>query len=112
MSILFRAYSILGVHPESSDIEIKSRHRILSQMWHPDRADGDKERFIEIQEAFRLIKGPEARKLLRTRLQGLGRGCDPCGSRGFTRSGRGFNKLNKAVCQNCGGCGFVEREQP
>lgn len=109
MNIMFRAYANLGAHPELTDREIKQRHRILSQLTHPDREGGDKDQFMLIQESFRLIKGPEARKLLKTRLQGLGRECDACRGRGITRRGKGFTTIDKAACVNCGGCGYTPR---
>ena len=106
---LFDAYSILGCHPAMSDFEIKSRHRILSQMYHPDRPDGNHDQFIDIQESYRAIKGPEARKLLATRLQGLGDPCISCSGRGWVRSGKGFSTGIKVACKGCGACGYVPR---
>lgn len=104
---LFSAYSVLGVHPGCSDIEIKSRHRILSQMYHPDRDGGNPERFMEVQEAFRMIKDAPARRLLATQLMGLGRVCPVCDGRGFTRKQKKFVAVSKTPCDHCGSCGYV-----
>lgn len=109
---LFNAYDILGVHPECSDVEIKSRHRILSNIHHPDKEGGDQVRFMEVQEAFRAIKGPEARKLLATRLMGLGDKCAVCDGKGVVRKQRNFGRTTiKTRCETCKGCGYIERAQ-
>jgi DnaJ-class molecular chaperone len=106
---LFDAYDILGCHPAMSDLEIKSRHRILSQMYHPDRDGGDSEKFMAIQESYRAVRGLEARKLLATRLQGLGDPCISCSGRGWVKTGPGFTTKVKVSCRECRGCGYIPR---
>ena len=106
---LFSAYSTLGVHPGNTDEEIKARHRALSREHHPDLGRGNPAMFIEVQEAFRMIKGPEARKLLATRLKGLGEECPDCGGRGYRRKQKGFGTVLKSACETCGSCGYIPR---
>ena len=106
---LFDAYFILGCHPAMSDGEIKFRHRLLSHMYHPDRDGGDSEKFMAVQEAFRSIKGAEARKLLATRLQGLGDPCISCSGKGWVRTGKGFGTGIKVACKGCGASGYIPR---
>lgn len=49
-------YKILGVNPSMSLDEIKSKYRKLAKIYHPDRVNGDQDKFIEIQEAWEFLK--------------------------------------------------------
>lgn len=51
-----RAYGILEVRQDASPEEIKSAYRRLALESHPDRSDGDCERFREINEAYNILK--------------------------------------------------------
>lgn len=63
-------YQLLGVHPESSDEEIKAAYRDLARMYHPDAIAGqankgvmpDPEIFKSITEAYALLSNPQKRK--------------------------------------------------
>jgi hypothetical protein len=46
------SYLCLGLQQGASLESIRSQHRKLSAQYHPDKATGDKERFIKIQNAF------------------------------------------------------------
>lgn len=108
---IFDSYKILGAHPGMSQQELKSQHRTLSQTYHPDRADGgDSTRFVEIQQAWSLIKTPEARSTLSVRMMGLGTLCPFCSGKGYIRKqGKGFSVSTLSACGNCRSTGFVER---
>lgn len=106
---LFDVYRILGCHPAMTDAEVKERHRALSRQFHPDRPEGNIEKFREVQESYRAIRGPEARKLTATRLFGLGEVCDRCSGKGWTKVGKGYVARLKQPCDICGGCGYLPR---
>lgn len=106
----FQAYSILGGHPGMSQEELKQLHRSGSQRHHPDRiGGGDENAFTELQAAWRLIKTPEARSLLRTQLQGLGDPCTACSGRGYMLKQKSFTVALKTACSKCGASGFIQR---
>lgn len=48
-------YSILGVTLNSSDENIKKAYRKLAQKYHPDKPDGNTEKFKEINAAYHSI---------------------------------------------------------
>lgn len=51
-------YHLLGLKPEADLIEIKKAYKKLAIKFHPDKNDGDdffKERFQDIQEAFKVL---------------------------------------------------------
>ena len=61
MTPSFDPYRALGVRREASDAEIKAAHRRLAKRFHPD-AGGDHERFLRVQEAYRLLSDPLLRR--------------------------------------------------
>ncbi len=57
-------YLILGVSRNADQEEIKSAYRRAVKDYHPDVAKSpDKEKFIEIQEAYETLKDPEKKKV-------------------------------------------------
>ncbi len=51
-----KAYSILGVSPESTEIDIRSAYRRLASQYHPDRVANLGEEFVKVaEEKFKLI---------------------------------------------------------
>ncbi len=55
-------YAVLGVGKDATLEEIKAAYRQLAQRWHPDRPDGDGERFKAIAAAYDVLGSPEKRK--------------------------------------------------
>lgn len=57
-------YEVLGVSKTASQDEIKSAYRKLALKYHPDRnkEEGAAEKFMEIQEAYDVLKDDEKRK--------------------------------------------------
>ena len=51
-------YRALGVRREATDAEIKAAHRKLAKRFHPDKEGGDRERFLKVQEAYRVLSDP------------------------------------------------------
>lgn len=49
-------YEVLGVSPNMSKEEVKSRYRYLVKIYHPDKSSGDASKFIEIQQAWEELK--------------------------------------------------------
>jgi DnaJ-class molecular chaperone len=48
-------YIILGLNKNASKAEIKKKYRTLSLKYHPDRPDGDEEKFKEINKAYSIL---------------------------------------------------------
>jgi len=55
-------YRILGVLRGADQDQIKAAHRRLAKRFHPDRATGDEQRFLAVQEAYQLLSDPAARR--------------------------------------------------
>lgn len=55
-------YEILGVTKQASDVEIKKAYRTLSLKYHPDRPDGNAEKFKAINEAYEILSDPQKRQ--------------------------------------------------
>lgn len=41
-------YKVLGVGRKASDPEIKKAYKKLSKLYHPDKKNGDKDKFVEV----------------------------------------------------------------
>ncbi|KQT98385.1 J domain-containing protein [Sanguibacter sp. Leaf3] len=55
-------YDTLGVSKDAADVEvISAAYRALSKKLHPDRPDGDADRFAEVNRAHDVLKNPDTR---------------------------------------------------
>ena len=54
-------YRILGVLRGADLDQIKAAHRRLAKRFHPDRAGGEEQRFLAVQEAYQLLSDPKRR---------------------------------------------------
>lgn len=58
-------YTLLGIHPSASPIEIRRAYRELSKRYHPDTTDLPKAnataKFQQINEAYATLSSPEKR---------------------------------------------------
>lgn len=106
----FQAYKILGIHPGMTQMEMKTHHRRLNQELHPDRDAGDRDTFIEVQQAWKLVGTPEGRQTLAVRLSGLGTPCPDCGGNGFRAKSKSFLVVSTTACATCDHCGFIPRK--
>ncbi|HEY8134843.1 MAG TPA: J domain-containing protein, partial [Candidatus Limnocylindrales bacterium] len=55
-------YRALGVPRGASAADIKKAHRLLAKRYHPDAAKGDGNRFLVVQEAYRVLSDPLLRR--------------------------------------------------
>ena len=56
-------YNVLGIQQTASPSEIKSAYRRLSMEYHPDRPNGDEEKFKKIGEAYETLGDPDKRRM-------------------------------------------------
>jgi curved DNA-binding protein CbpA len=54
-------YRALGLRRDATDAEVKAAHRRLAKRHHPD-AGGDHDRFLRVQEAYRILSDPLLRR--------------------------------------------------
>lgn len=55
-------YNVLGVNKNATQDEIKKAYRKLSKKYHPDRKDGNEEKFKEINEAYSILGDEQKRR--------------------------------------------------
>lgn len=55
-------YNILGVGRNATQDEIKKAYRELSKKYHPDRKDGNEEKFKEVNEAYSVLSDENKKK--------------------------------------------------
>jgi len=66
-------YEILGVAKEATADEIKRAYRKLASQHHPDKG-GDKNKFQEIEQAYRILSDTNSRQQYDMQLNGFGGG--------------------------------------
>jgi DnaJ-class molecular chaperone len=54
-------YAVLGLGRDATADEIKRNFRRLAAKWHPDKPDGNEQKFREIEEAYRVLSDPQDR---------------------------------------------------
>jgi DnaJ-class molecular chaperone len=79
-------YSTLGVSKEATPEEIKKAYRKLAVKYHPDKPDGNVEKFQEINNAYEILSDPN-KKAMYDNPQSQFNG----GPGGFTVNTNGFN---------------------
>ncbi|MEG0552150.1 MAG: DnaJ domain-containing protein [Carnobacterium sp.] len=70
-------YITLGISKNATQELIKDAYRKLSKKHHPDVSGGNKDSerlFLEIQEAYKVLKDVASRKAYDTQLEGFGQG--------------------------------------
>jgi molecular chaperone DnaJ len=55
-------YAILGISKDASEDEIKKAYRKKAHKYHPDKKDGDEEKFKEINSAYQALSDPQKRQ--------------------------------------------------
>lgn len=79
-------YSILGVPRTATPEEIKKAYRQKAKQYHPDRPDGNAEKFKQVNEAYEILSNSDKRSAYDTpnpgfsfNSQDFGRGFNPFG---------------------------------
>ena len=72
-------YNILGVSKEASQADIKKAFRVKAHQHHPDKKDGNEEKFKEINEAYQVV-GDEKK---RAQYDQFGSAFDPSQAGGY-----------------------------
>ncbi|MFC1644957.1 molecular chaperone DnaJ [Patescibacteria group bacterium] len=80
-------YEILGVSKDASDDEIKKAYRKLAHKYHPDKANGDEEKFKEINGAYQVLSDSAKRQQYDQYGQNFDGAGGPGGPEGFDFSG-------------------------
>jgi len=76
-------YKILGVERGASEEEIKKAYRKLAHKYHPDKPEGDEEKFKEINEAYQILGNKEKRSQYDRFGRVFSGGGSPYGGEGF-----------------------------
>lgn len=58
----FDPYRALGVRRDATEADVKAAHRRLAKRFHPDAAGGDRDRFLRVQEAYKVLSDPLLRR--------------------------------------------------
>jgi len=56
-------YEILEIEKNASDLEIRKSYRRLALMYHPDKKTANKDKFIQISEAYQVLSDIDKKKI-------------------------------------------------
>jgi DnaJ-class molecular chaperone len=84
-------YEILNIDKKSTQDEIKKMYRKLSLKYHPDKSNGDSEKFKQINEAYQILGDTEKRQ--RYDMQHN----NPFLNMGFNNNYTGMNQFNNGA---------------
>ncbi len=62
MAQTFDPYRALGVRRDATEADVKAAHRRLAKAFHPDTEGGDRDRFLRVQEAYKVLSDPLLRR--------------------------------------------------
>ena len=62
MAQTFDPYRALGVRRDATEADVKAAHRRLAKRFHPDADGGDRDRFLRVQEAYKVLSDPLLRR--------------------------------------------------
>jgi len=62
MAQTFDPYRALGVRRDATEADVKAAHRKLAKRFHPDAQGGDRDRFLRVQEAYKVLSDPLQRR--------------------------------------------------
>lgn len=97
-------YNILGVSKSASQDEIKRAYRKLAHQHHPDKSNGEAEKFKEINEAYQVLSNPQKRAQY-DQFGTVGPEGAPFGG-GFNQNAQGFDFRDFQGGFSSGGFGF------
>lgn len=95
-------YKVLGIDKSASQDDVKRAFRKLAHKYHPDKPDGNEEKFKEINEAYQVLSKPDSRQ----KYDQFGSGSFD-GSAGGGFSGHGFGGFDFSGAQDFGDLGDI-----
>ncbi len=100
-------YKVLGIDKSASQDDVKRAFRKLAHQHHPDKPDGNEEKFKEINEAYQVLSKPESRQKYDQFGSGAfdGSGGGGYGAGGF--GGQGFGGFDFSGAQDFGDLGDI-----
>ncbi len=104
-------FALLGVHAGCTAAELKTAHRTLAAMLHPDR-NGDRDAvdcMARVNVAYAALAAPQAYQKALLHSGGMVK-CAHCAGRGYFAKGKGFSGITvNTACAECAGVGVVSR---
>ncbi len=92
-------YELLGVQKNSSKEDIKKAFHKLAHKFHPDKKEGDSDKFKEASEAYSILSDDKKRAEYDSYGRVFGGGAPGAGAGGFNTAGFDFSQFQDAFNQ-------------
>jgi len=88
-------YNVLGVDKKASKDDIKNAFRKLAHKYHPDKGNGNEEKFKEVTEAYSVLNDEKKRREYDTYGQAFAGSSGPSGAQGNPFAGFDFSQFQQ-----------------
>lgn len=95
-------YELLGVQKNASKEDIKKAFHKLAHKFHPDKKEGDADKFKEVSEAYSILSDDKKRAEYDSYGRVFGGGANPNAGGGFNAGGFDFSQFQDAFNQGGG----------
>lgn len=99
-------FKVLNLTPVATDSEIKDAYRQISLRVHPDGSESDIQKFLEVKEAYEVLKDPASRAKHIRQMKMTMRECPVCCGQGVVWKQKGFTQRGALICAACDGAGY------
>lgn len=102
-------YEVLGVAPGADTPAVKSAHRLLAGLFHPDRyrADDAHDIMAKVNQAYACLSDKDARRMYDAVHRTREDVCPRCEGSGMWFQQKGFKKKVQVTCPDCKGEGVL-----
>lgn len=100
-------WKTLGINRQSSDDTIRAAYIELAKKHHPDHKTGNKDKFVQINEAYQILGDRQRRSTFIRAMLVTNPNCVTCKGEGVMFKRKGFTHGVASSCLSCGGAGVV-----
>lgn len=100
-------WRVLGVNRQTSDEDIRAAYLERAKKFHPDTKKGNKDKFVELNDAYHILSDPKRRSAFIQMLVRTTPACGPCRGQGVATKRKGFHAVSSFTCVVCNGAGLI-----
>lgn len=105
--MIFNPWRVLGVNRQTNDDDIRAAYLGLAKRFHPDTKKGNKDRFVEVNDAYHILSDSKRRSAYIQTLVRTSAACGTCKGQGVAVKRKGFHAVSSCTCLVCSGAGLI-----